>query len=146
MVLHLPNSFTEGTNRRPAFSPVEADHIPPFGPLFGSNPADRDYVRCWHETEVPERTGISGAGGRPAVASACRPRPSVTQSRHKESVPSNYASWTVARRTMIRSPSSRYLSSSLYSLWTSQMSTVCPFTSRSQTRTRPSFKPVSRSR
>lgn len=70
----------------------------------------------------------------------------MTQSRHKESVPSNYANWTVARRTMIRSPSSRYLNSSLYSLWTSHMSTVRPLTSRSQTRTCPSFKPVSRSR
>lgn len=88
----------------------------------GGQPGDRDSGDCvgMRSGEIPLRLGVT-PGAVPA-------------------------SWTVARRTMIRSPSSRYLSSSLYSLWTSQMSTVRPFTSRSQTRTRPSFKPVSRSR
>jgi hypothetical protein len=33
----------------------------------------------WHEAQVPERWGISGAGGRPAVPSACRLPPLLTR-------------------------------------------------------------------
>jgi len=35
---------------------------------------------------VPERTGISEAGGRPAVPSACRPQPTLTHSRRSSAI------------------------------------------------------------